>query len=306
MAEKFRPQPYRLKWPLTPSQVEGTDEMFAILFKAVKKLNDNITNVSTIVTTSSSITDLGLIAGSVGSINSDNNNGDETDESVWNFGNINGTTNLFTQGSIVFTGPSGNLTQNNANFFWDDTNLSLGIRTAAPTAYLHLGAGTASANTAPLKFTSGTNLTNAEAGAIEWNGTNLFATQTAGPTRKTIAYTTDIPAFPSVVASTFEKAETGTDANVLTYAIGASVDQFLLVQVATDISALTGTSLVVTVAWNDSNNAAQTSTITLTGVSDGTINIPINGRKSTNVVVSTTFVGVSTAYNISAVITRLL
>ncbi|MFA6274139.1 MAG: tail fiber domain-containing protein, partial [Candidatus Paceibacterota bacterium] len=62
----------------------------------------------------------------------------------------------------------------------------------APTARLHFPAGTATAGTAPLKFTSGTNLTTAEAGAIEWNGTNLFITQTAGPTRKTIAYTSDI------------------------------------------------------------------------------------------------------------------
>lgn len=43
-----------------------------------------------------------------------------------------------------------------------------------PTAYFHIGAGTATANTAPLKFTSGTNLTTAEAGAFEYNGTNLF------------------------------------------------------------------------------------------------------------------------------------
>lgn len=31
-----RSQPYRLKWPLTPSQVEGIDEMFQILFKSAK------------------------------------------------------------------------------------------------------------------------------------------------------------------------------------------------------------------------------------------------------------------------------
>jgi hypothetical protein len=59
----------------------------------------------------------------------------------------------------------------------------------APTARLTLPAGTATANTAPLKFTAGTNLTAAEAGAVEWDGTNLYITQTSGPTRKTIAYT---------------------------------------------------------------------------------------------------------------------
>lgn len=54
-------------------------------------------------------------------------------------------------------------------------SLAVGIaRTTAPTARLHLGAGTATASTAPLKFTSGTNLGTAEAGAMEYNGTSLF------------------------------------------------------------------------------------------------------------------------------------
>lgn len=57
---------------------------------------------------------------------------------------------------------------------------------------LNLKAGTATAGTAALKFTSGATLTAAEAGAVEWDGTNLFITQTTGPSRKTIAYTTDI------------------------------------------------------------------------------------------------------------------
>lgn len=78
---------------------------------------------------------------------------------------------------------------NNAfNYF----NGRTGIRTLAPSASLHLPAGTASASTAPLKLTSGTNLTSPEAGAIEWDGTSLYVTQTTGPTRKTIAYTSDI------------------------------------------------------------------------------------------------------------------
>ena len=54
-----------------------------------------------------------------------------------------------------------------------------------PTANVHLAAGTATNSTAPLKFTSGTNLTTAEAGAMEYNGTNLFFTRT-GTTRQTV------------------------------------------------------------------------------------------------------------------------
>jgi hypothetical protein len=53
-------------------------------------------------------------------------------------------------------------------------NSNTGFGVLDPTARLHLAAGTATASTAPLKFTSGTNLTTAEAGAMEFNGTNLF------------------------------------------------------------------------------------------------------------------------------------
>jgi hypothetical protein len=61
--------------------------------------------------------------------------------------------------------------------------------------YITLAAGAAGANTAPLKFTSGTNNTTAEPGAMEYNGTNLFFTRT-GTTRENIicasAVTTEV------------------------------------------------------------------------------------------------------------------
>ncbi len=61
-----------------------------------------------------------------------------------------------------------------------------GFGTTSPTAVAHLKAGTATASTAPLKFTSGTNLTTAEAGAMEYNGTNLFFTR-AGTVREIVS-----------------------------------------------------------------------------------------------------------------------
>lgn len=65
----------------------------------------------------------------------------------------------------------------------------------APTAKVHIAAGTATASTAPLKFTSGTNLTTPEAGAMEYNGTNLLFTR-AGTTREGVltqsAVTTEV------------------------------------------------------------------------------------------------------------------
>lgn len=55
-------------------------------------------------------------------------------------------------------------------------NGNVGIGQNTPTAYLHLSAGTATAGTAPIKLTSGTNLTTPENGALEYDGTSLFFT----------------------------------------------------------------------------------------------------------------------------------
>jgi len=55
-----------------------------------------------------------------------------------------------------------------------------------PTAWLTLPAGSAAAGTAPLKLTAGTNLTIEEPGAIEFDGTNLYFTDSGG-TRRTLA-----------------------------------------------------------------------------------------------------------------------
>jgi len=44
-----------------------------------------------------------------------------------------------------------------------------GIGVTTPTAFMHLAAGTATAATAPLKFTNGVNLTAVEAGTVEFS-----------------------------------------------------------------------------------------------------------------------------------------
>jgi hypothetical protein len=64
---------------------------------------------------------------------------------------------------------------------------NVGIQVDTPTAYLHIKAGTATANTAPLKLTSGTNLTTPENGAFEFDGTNLYFT--VGGVRKIVTLT---------------------------------------------------------------------------------------------------------------------
>jgi hypothetical protein len=62
----------------------------------------------------------------------------------------------------------------------------IGMGVAAPTAVLHLAAGTATASTAPLKFTTGTLLSSPEAGAVEFDTDKYYATITTGTARKEV------------------------------------------------------------------------------------------------------------------------
>jgi hypothetical protein len=59
-----------------------------------------------------------------------------------NLGLISPSTLSFgTTGSVLFAGVSGALSQDNANFFWDDTNNRLGIGTSTPTERLNVSGG---------------------------------------------------------------------------------------------------------------------------------------------------------------------
>ena len=58
------------------------------------------------------------------------------------------TVSDMTQGSIPFIGASGVLTQDNTNFFWDSTNLRLGIGTSSPLATLDTRATSGTLSTA--------------------------------------------------------------------------------------------------------------------------------------------------------------
>jgi len=60
----------------------------------------------------------------------------------------------------------------------------IGIGVLNPTAHVNIKAGTATASTAPLKFTSGSLLTTAEAGAVEFLTDKFYATITTGAARK--------------------------------------------------------------------------------------------------------------------------
>lgn len=85
---------------------------------------------------------------------------------------------------------------------------------ATATARLELLAGTAGANTAPLKFNSGTNLTTAVAGTMEYNGTNLFFTR-VGTTRESVLTGNSGAAAPTTTAGGTITNRYGGDTNFL-------------------------------------------------------------------------------------------
>jgi hypothetical protein len=118
-------------------------------------------------------------------------------------GNFAGTSVAFASVLSLRSGPTANqnFVQSGANIVnligATSTNLATRLNNAGfkigtladahtdGTAYLHISkAGTATAGTAPLKLTSGTNLTTPENGAFEFDGTNLYFT--VGGVRKTV------------------------------------------------------------------------------------------------------------------------
>lgn len=76
-----------------------------------------------------------------------------------------------TPGSVLFVDSSGNLGQDNANFFWDDTNNRLGIGTTSPNTILDQFSDSASAT-----LTNFTQALNVGSHIIGYNRTNSFYT----------------------------------------------------------------------------------------------------------------------------------
>lgn len=116
------------------------------------------------------------------------------------------------------------------------------------TGNLTLRTGAVGAGTSPLKFVAGTNMTTAEAGAMEWDGTNLFITQTTGPTRKTIAY------LDSVMTGSTAK---WTTARTVTFATGDVTGSFSI-----DGSAAVGNVVLTVGATKIVNSMLATNAVT--------------------------------------------
>jgi hypothetical protein len=144
----------------------------------------------------------------------------------------------------------------------------VGIGVGSPTAFLHIKAGTTAASSAPLKFTSGSLQTTAEAGAHEFLTDDYYLTITTGAARKKIvlAEISGAARMPqtgaalvtgnaTLVAGTVtvnttaattnakillsRKTSGGTPGNILTYTISAGTSFTITSSSGTDTSEIT-------------------------------------------------------------------
>jgi len=154
---------------------------------------------------------------------------------------------------VFYTAPSNNADAD-ASFTFrmaltENGLLTLGV--SPPSAILHIKAGTATASTAPLKFTSGTNLTTAEAGAMEFNGTNLFFSPST--TRHTVNHgltgsaTLDFPSTTTLLSADLTITVTGAaDGDVVSLGVPNAA-----VNANTSYSAWVSAANTVTVRFNN-------------------------------------------------------
>ncbi len=110
-----------------------------------------------------------------------------------------GVSTAFTTGSVVFAGASGVYSQDNANFFWDDTNNRLGLGTAVPNQPLDIL--TNSNNLSGLSVKNASNGTGAISSYIATNDMDNFIVFGATSSGLTIAPFPD-SAFISTVGLT--------------------------------------------------------------------------------------------------------
>ncbi|MCX6724258.1 MAG: hypothetical protein NT155_03765 [Candidatus Staskawiczbacteria bacterium] len=152
-------------------------------------------------------------------------------------------------------------------------NQNLVIGGADDTARIHLPAGTATANTAPLKFTSGTLLTTPEAGATEFLTDDLYFTQTNSTIRKKIV---------GVVAVANLTGQTATKTATTIHTPGASrlfkVNIALQVTTAASTSSILGGTTGVVITYTEPDGSVAQSIVPLLTDQAGAVIVPATGN----------------------------
>ena len=133
-------------------------------------------------------------------------------------------------------------------------------------------AGSASAGSAPIKFTSGTLMSTPEPGAVEFTANRLYFTQTAGPTRKVIA------AFDDASGDTGDVYYRDSSGHFTRLAIGSTGD---VLTVSGGLPSWGANSVVMATATKTTNYTVTTSdTVILADATAGNVTITLPSASS--------------------------
>ncbi len=141
--------------------------------------------------------------------------------------------------------------------FLEGGNVDFGFKvfiggTTTPTAKLHLAAGSTSATTAPLKFTTGTSMTAAEAGAMEYTTDDLFFTISTGTARKRILFADPVGGLTSGRLALITTNGRLTDLSTITHTAGVITATGFIGTLDGALGATTPSSAIVTSLQADS------------------------------------------------------
>lgn len=139
----------------------------------------------------------------------------------------------------------------------------VGIGTTSPSGALHIKAGGAAASGAPIKLTAGTNLTTPEAGAVEYDGSNLFFTGTAALRGAVTRILFSQTATGTVTSTASETTTLGTGIGTATLPANFFVAGRTVRLVQKGVISTTGTPTLVMKIKLGSVVLTQTATVTL-------------------------------------------
>ncbi|MFA6251924.1 MAG: tail fiber domain-containing protein [Candidatus Paceibacterota bacterium] len=170
-----------------------------------------------------------------------------------------------TQGSLLFAGASGVVSQNNANLFWDNSSARLGIGTASPDATLTLVAGGVIDSLGNLTINSNTTnaltLDSGTTGAINIGNNSNAKTITIGNTTGATAIALQTGTAGASLSST---ATTGSAFSVT----GNSLTSVSGVNISSSSTGLTGSLLNLSSSGNNSANTGSVINLAIAGASN--------------------------------------
>lgn len=209
---------------------------------------------------------------------------------------------------IRITGVSGNApTTNRYPIYISDTGNnyfagSLGLGQTTPTAVLHLKAGTASASTAPLKFTAGTVNTTPEAGTMEFTNAEDGLTFTAVSTRRQVVLDTATQTLSGKAIT--KRVVTTTDDSTAVIDVGVT-DVYQLTAIANNTTfSFTGSPTdgqTFVIRYKD---AGVSKTLTWTGFTAIGVTLPTATTAGKWGYVGVTYNSAAAAYHVTAVTTE--